>query len=92
MQFQLDKRMSVLNMRVAVREGNSLRDFDCFFWHVTFEDALTTFGPKNNSKLRIYELLRISNDIFTFASESSVIVKGGYSIQIDDKVLTRTFD
>ena len=42
--------------------------------------------------MRIYELLRISNDIFTFASESSVIVKGGYSIQIDDKVLTRTFD
>ena len=42
--------------------------------------------------MRIYELLRISNDIFTFASVLYVIVKGGYSIQIDDKVLTRTFD
>ena len=59
---------------------------------MTSEDALTTFRPKNNLKLRIYELLRISNDIFTFASVCSVIVKGGYSIQIDDKVLTRTFD
>ena len=55
-------------------------------------DLTFDFRPKNNLKSRIYELLRISNDIFTFASVCSVIVKGGYCIQIDDKVMTRTFD
>ena len=58
---------------------------------MTFEDDLG-FGPKNNLKLRIYELLRISNDIFTFASVCSVIVQGSFSIQVNDKVLTHTFD